>query len=178
MKDSDVRSFIQIERRKLISYVRSLLNGAADLDAEDVVHDVFINVLERSDLPAPEYLAAYVFRALKNRVIDYARTRKPTVSLDAEVGEGSGKLADLLQDLKPGALESLQTREWKEELFRALEKLSEKERDVIIAHEFEGIPFRELSQARDIPLNTLLSHKSRAMKKLRKHFLDSQGDTL
>jgi DNA-directed RNA polymerase specialized sigma24 family protein len=44
---------------------------------------------------------------------------------------------------------------------------------VVIAHEFEGVPFKELSEIWNVPQNTLLSHKSRAMKKLRKHFLVS-----
>ena len=47
------------------------------------------------------------------------------------------------------------------------------EEEVIIAHKLEGVPFKELSQIWEIPQNTLLSHKARAMNKLRKHFLDS-----
>lgn len=177
MKDRDVRLFVATERQRFIHYVRSLLKETAEIDAEDVVHDVLIKVLERADQPAPDLLAAYIFRSLKNRVIDYVRTRKPTVSLDAEPGEGRERLIDLLQDHKPNALEVLQTQDGKRELFEALEELSEVEREVIIAHELEGVPFKEISEAQNVPLNTLLSHKSRAMKKLRKHFLESQGDT-
>ncbi len=173
LKDLDVRSFFQSERERFIYYVRSLLKGTAKMDAEDVVHDVLIKILERADLPAPDFLAAYIYRSLRNRAIDYVRTRKPTLSLDAESDEGGGKLIDLLEDLKPNALEVLQTQEGKEQLFEALEVLNETEREVIIAHELEGVPFKELSQMWSVPLNTLLSHKSRAMMKLKKHFLDS-----
>lgn len=173
MKDRDVRSFIESERQRFIHYVRSLLKETAEMDAEDVVHDVLIKILERADLPAPDFLAAYIYRSLKNRVIDYVRTRKSTLSLDAESDEGGGKLIDLLQDLKPNALEVLQTQEGKKELFEALEELSEMEKEVIIAHEFEGVPFKELSKMWNVPQNTLLSHKSRAMKKLKKDLLDS-----
>ncbi len=171
MKDRDVRSFVKSERQRFVYYVRSLLKETAEVDAEDVVHDVLINILERSDLPAADFLVAYVFRSRRNRVMDYVRTRKPTVSLEAD--EGGGKLIDLLQDLKPDVLAVLQTQEGKEQLFEALEELSEMEREVIIAHELEGIPFKELSQTWNVPLNTLLSHKSRAMNKLKKRFLDS-----
>ena len=173
MKDEpDFRSFIKSERQRLIRYVRSLLTDAAEMDAEDVVHDVLINILERADLPAPDSIAAYVYRSLKNRVIDSVRTRKPTLSLDAESDEGGGRLIDLLQDRKPNALDVLQTQQGKEELFEALETLSEMEREVIISHEFERVPFKELSKIWNVPQNTLLSHKSRAMKKLRNQFLD------
>ena len=172
MKDGYVRSFIADERQELIRYVRSLLRETAEMDAEDVVHDVLVSILERADRPAPDYLAAYIYRSLKNRVIDQIRTRKPALSLDSE-SDGGGKLIDLLQDRNPNALEILQTQEGKEELFEALEGLSEMEREVVIAHEFEGVPFKELSEIWNVPQNTLISHKSRAMKKLRKHFLVS-----
>ncbi len=173
MKDRDVRSFVQSERHRFISYVRSLLRETAEMDAEDVVHDVLLKILERADLPGPENVTAYIYRSLRNRVIDYTRTRKPALSLDAESDEGGGKLIDLLRDLKPDALEILQTQEGKAELFEALELLGEMEKEVIIAHELEGVPFKELSHLWNVPINTLLSHKSRAMKKLRKHFLGS-----
>jgi RNA polymerase sigma-70 factor (ECF subfamily) len=172
MKDRDVRSFIARERQKLIRYVGSLLRDTAEMDAEDVVHDVLVSLLERADRPAPDYLAAYIYRSLKNRVIDQMRTRKPALSLDSE-SDGGGTLVDLLRDRNPDALEILQTQEGKEELFEALEGLSEMEREVVIAHEFEGVPFKELSEIWNVPQNTLLSHKSRAMKRLRKHFLVS-----
>lgn len=173
MKGRDVRSFVASERQKFVNYVRSVLKDTSEMDAEDVVHDVLLKVLERHDLPAADFLAAYVFRSLKNRVIDGVRTSKPKVSL--EVDTGRGKLIDLLQDRNPNALEELQTEEGKAALFVALEELSQMERDVIISHELEGISFRELSEMWNIPLNTLLSHKSRAMKKLKQYFLE--GDS-
>ena len=172
--DPDFRSFIKSERQRFIHYVRSLLRETAEMDAEDVVHDVLVKMLERTDSTVPlENLGGYIYRSLRNRVIDYVRTRKTTLSLDQESEGESAKLIDLLYDLRPNALEVLQTEEGKTTLFEALEELNEIEKEVIIAHEFEGIPFKELAQMWDIPQNTLLSHKSRAMKKLKRHFADS-----
>lgn len=174
MKDRDVREFIRSERQKLVSYVASLLSGPIRVDAEDLVHDVLISILERSDRLAPEYLAAYVYRALKNRVIDQARVRKPTVSLDETQGHDS--VFELLRSLEANPMELLQTSQGREQLFTALERLSDMERDVVIAHEFEGIPFKELSIRLDVPQNTLLSHKSRAIKKLKHYFSPAEGE--
>ena len=55
-------------------------------------------------------------------------------------------------------------------LFSALDSLKEIERTIIVAHELEGVPFKELAVLLQMPQNTLLSHKSRGMKKLRTHF--------
>jgi DNA-directed RNA polymerase specialized sigma24 family protein len=63
-------------------------------------------------------------------------------------------------------------------LFEALGTLSEIERKVIVAHEFEGVSFRELTLALNIPQNTLLSHKSRAMKKLKEYFSSLESEAI
>lgn len=179
MKDAQLNSFIKNERQRFISYVRSLLLETAAADAEDIVHDVLVKILEKADLIVPEdNLMAYVYRSLKNRVIDTLRTGKPTVSLDDGSSEEDGRLVNMLKDLQPNALEILQTREGNEQLFAALEVLSAMERQVIIAYELEGIPFRELARQWEVPQNTLLSHKSRAMKRLKRYFLDARGGTL
>ena len=97
---------------------------------------------------------------------------------ECAIGLPLARLIDILKDLRPNVLDVLQTREGERRLFIALEKLGELEKTVIIAHEFEGVPFRELARRLDMPQNTLLSHKSRAMKKLKNYFLSSEGGTL
>lgn len=96
MTDWDVFSFVKGERQKLVNYVRSLVRDTADMDAEDVVQDVLLRILERTDMTTPENLAAYIYRSLRNRVIDNMRTRKPTMSLDAEIDNHGARLIDLL----------------------------------------------------------------------------------
>jgi RNA polymerase sigma-70 factor (ECF subfamily) len=173
MKDADFRAFIQGERQRLIHYVRSLLRETAEMDAEDVVQDVLVKILERPNSAPLDNVTGYVYRAVKNRVIDFVRTRKPTVSLQSESEDGPD-LIDLLADLNPSALDLLQTAQGEQALFAALSTLSEIERRVVIANTFEGISFRELASRLRIPQNTLLSHKARALKKLKEHYLKSQ----
>src|SRR5262245_7427266 len=140
MADADLRAFIKSERKRLIHYVRSLLRGAAEMDAEDVVQDVLVKILERPGASAPfDDLTSYVYRSVRNRVIDFVRTRKPTVSLDADASPGS--LADVLEDLGPHGSDVLETQEGERQLFEALGVLSEIERKVVIAQEFEAVSF-------------------------------------
>ena len=171
MKDRDFRSLIRTERQRFVNYVASLLNEAVVMDAEDIVQDVLLKILGKPDLSLTvENMTAYVFRSLRNRVIDSRRTYKTTLSLDGGLEPEGVKLIDLLLDQKPNALEILQTREGKEELFIALETLSELEESVIRTHELEGISFKQMSEMWSIPQNTLLSHKARAIKKLKEYF--------
>lgn len=174
----DFRSFLAGERQRWVAYVRSLVSETTEMDAEDVVQDVLLRLLERADLipRRPEdSLIAYVYRSLRNRVIDRARAKKPNVSLDLEVDDQGTSFVELMRDTTPTIVEKLQTDEGQSALFAALEQLSEVERDVIIAHEFEGIPFRELEVRFNTPQNTLLSHKARGMTKL-KQILEDQEE--
>ena len=179
MKDDDFRSFVADQRQRFVAYVRSLMTETAELDAEDIVHDVFVKLIERKETAlSVDNLVAYVYRSLKNRVIDLARTKKPTVSIDAQIGDSAGTFVELLKDAAPGALEMLQSIEGRRALFEALERLSEMERRVIIAHEFEGIPFKALAGELGVPLNTLLSHKARGLRKLSRYLTNpKEADT-
>ena len=179
MTDADFRAFIKSERKRLIHYVRSLFRETAAMDAEDVVQDVLVRILDRAGANAPfDDLASYVYRSVRNRVIDLARSRKPMVSLDADYEGGNSGLIELLEDARLDASALLQTEQGEQLLFEALGTLSEIERKVVVAHEFEGVSFRELSLALNIPHNTLLSHKSRAMKKLKEYFSSLESEAI
>ena len=176
MKDSELGAFIKKERLRFIAFVRARLRNASELDAEDVLHDVLLRLLGKPRLEVPlDRMAAYIYRSLQNRVIDHLRTRARHVSLD-EDGDEHGenepqpKLLDLLRDVSSNPFELLQSAEGKTALFEALDSLSAIERQVVVAHELEGSSFKELASRLRMPLNTLLSHKARAMRKLEKHF--------
>jgi RNA polymerase sigma factor (sigma-70 family) len=173
--DPEFGTFIKRERRRFIAYVRALLRDVSELDPEDIVHDVLIRLLGKPNVDLPfDSLTAYIYRSLRNRVVDHVRVRGRYVSLDEEPYENQDgsppKLMDLLRDVEGDALEMLQREEVRRALFEALDRLSAIEREVVIAHELEGFTFRELAARLHTPINTLLSHKARGLKKLKKYF--------
>ncbi len=175
MSRSEFAGFLEAENHRLIRYVRSRLQETAELDAEDVVQDVLARVLERADITLPfEELAAYIYRSLHNRIIDFFRTRKNTLPLQGGNREDDPGLIEVLREKRPDALQVLQSGEGREQLFEALATLSGMEQRVVIAHDLEGRKFRELAEAWGVPQNTLLSHKARALEKLRRYFAEHQ----
>ena len=58
-----------------------------------------------------------------------------------------------------------------EELYQLLDRLKEDERAIVIATEIEGKTYRHLSEKWGVPVNTLISKKSRSLEKIRKHAL-------
>ncbi len=160
--------FFRREGRRLVSFVRGKIQDSAEIEAEDLVQDVFAALFERADpLAEVENLSAYVWRSLRNRVIDALRKRRTYVSLDQPLGEEEGLvLADILASDGPDALEELLEAEELSALSEGLETLDARERELIRQTEFEGRTFRELSEEWQVPIGTLLSRKSRAIRKL------------
>ena len=63
-----------------------------------------------------------------------------------------------------------------EELDAALEELPEEQREVFIAHEFEGRSFKELAATTGLSVNTLLSRKHYAVLHLRRRLRAIYGE--
>jgi RNA polymerase sigma factor (sigma-70 family) len=164
-----IARFFAEEGRKLKGYVRGKMRSIGDMDAEDIVADVMVSVLQKTGVMANvESLPAYVYRALRNRVVDYRRSRRDTVSLDFCINEnGEIPLMALLTDEASVVADEAERREFYRMLGRAIDALEPRQRAVFLATEFDGRSFRELSAEWKEPMGTLLSRKSRAVKALR-----------
>lgn len=97
------------------------------------------------------------------------------VSLDAEYVDSKDlTLSDILPDPRYDRISEDKIFEVRQRIFQALEALNDEQRAVIIATEFEGWTFQELSEQWNVPLGTLLARKSRALHKIRDAFPDSE----
>jgi RNA polymerase sigma factor (sigma-70 family) len=170
--------FFSTERQRLVGYVRSLIDDAADRDSEDILQDVIMGILDKPDITAPiQNIAAYAYQALRNRVVDYLRRRKKNDSIDAGAGEEGGRaLSEILADLRYDAAQESERKEINRDLYEAINSLDDYDRDIFVATEFEGLTFSELSEMWDVPIGTLLSRKSRAVKKLQKELIKIDSD--
>jgi RNA polymerase sigma factor (sigma-70 family) len=167
-------SLIIKERERWIGYVRRLIDDAADRDGEDIVQDVIVNLFDRADITDPvENLTAYVYRALRNRIVDYLRKRRESVSLDEGWSDEEAlTLFEVLPEPAAGDLDETSRLDIHRNLLRAFSVLTEDQKAVLIATELEGRTFRELSEEWGVPLGTLLARKSRAIQKIRDTFSD------
>lgn len=170
-----VISFYRKNYQSFVGYVRSLIADNSARDGEDIVQDVFFNLLNKADIMEPIVnVSSYIYRSLRNRVIDeLRRSDKDTVSFETEAYPDSGiSLADILKDNRDNPTEAMEKEELYNRMYEALNMLSSEQRNVIIATEFECYSFRELSEAWDVPVGTLLARKSRGIK-LIKAYLSS-----
>jgi RNA polymerase sigma factor (sigma-70 family) len=168
-QDRRISAAVQKERSRLRNFIRKRV--ADEADAEDILQDVFYEFVQAYRLMKPiEQAGAWLFRVARNRIIDLYRRRKTDPLRDephVEAGGETLRLQDLLPSPESGPEAAFARSLLLTELDEALEELPEEQREVFIAHEFEGRSFREISAATRVSVNTLLSRKHYAVLHLR-----------
>src|SRR5438874_9790626 len=178
-QDQRISEVVKRERSRLFSFIRRRVPDSRD--AEDILQDVFYELVEANRLLMPiDHVTGWLFRVARNRIIDLLRKRKPESFSDTTVVNEEG---DLLQfeDLLPSpdaGPEALYARHLLlDELELAVDELPHDQREVFVAHEFEGRSFKEIATATGVSVNTLLSRKRYAVLHLRER-LQSIHDEL
>ena len=135
-------------------------------DAEDASQDVFIKIYKKLGYfkPSP-YLASWVYRIAVNTCIDYKR-RPFHESMNRTSENGSEYIIERVSD-DPGPERFFESKQTGQAVIRALSRLSNKLRVVIVLKEIEGLSYEEISETLDISLGTVKSRISRAREELR-----------
>ncbi len=170
-QNQQINAVVHRERRRLLDFIRRRIPDP--LDAEDVLQDVFYELVQSYRLVKPiEQMAAWLFRVARNKITDRYRRPKVIESLDALTAGSADPDGEprLLAELLPAtdATDGDLLREaLLEALAAGLEELPADQRAIFVAHEIEGKSFNQLVEETGLPLNTLLARKHYAVKKLR-----------
>ena len=173
-RDQRLSEVIRRERSGLLGFIRRRVPDAGD--AEDVLQDVFYELVEANRLLMPiEHVTAWLFRVARNRIIDRFRKRRPE-SFGDTVAAGAGDDPPSLEELLPSpeaGPEALYLRGLLlDELELAIGELPAEQRQVFVAHELEGRGFKEIAARSGVNVNTLLSRKRYAVLRLRERLRD------
>jgi len=167
------------EEARLRNFIRRRV--ADEADAEDILQEVFYELIEAHRLMKPiEQVGAWLVRVARNRIIDRLRKKKPepfsAVSHPDSDGGDSLSLEELLPSPDAGPEAAYARGILVEELDAALDELTEDQREVFVAHELEGVSFRQLSAETGIAVNTLLARKHQAVLHLRRRLQSIYND--
>jgi len=170
-QDERLTETIGREQGRLRNFIRKRVSDEAD--AEDILQDVFYELIEAYRLMKPiEQAGAWMFRVARNRIVDRFRKKRPeafTAAKDPDEESGDSlTLEDLLPSPDAGPEAAYARSILMEELDAAIEELPEDQREVFIAHEYDGISFKEISAETGVSVNTLLSRKHHAVLHLRR----------
>ncbi|MFT5859172.1 MAG: RNA polymerase sigma factor (sigma-70 family) [Flavobacteriaceae bacterium] len=160
-----LETFFEKEYHSLKAYVKSRIQVGSDRDPEDIIQDVALNLFAGAERYSPiNNVAGFVYRSIKNRIIDVMRKGKPS---SMEQDENDLKLIEFTE-LLYGSSDNPYSDEMMEELKQTILNLKAPFRDIIIAVDFEGYSYKEISAETGIPEGTLMSHRHRAIAQLHK----------
>ncbi len=178
-QDQRISEVVKRERSRLGNFIRRRVPDPRD--AEDILQEVFYELVEANRLLMPiDHVTGWLFRVARNRIIDLFRKKKPESFSDSTLEDEDGellRLEDLLPspDAGPDALYARGVL--LDELEAALDELPEEQRDVFVAHELEGLSFKEIAADTGVSVNTLLSRKRYAVLHLRERLQSIYDET-
>jgi|SRR5215471_17297017 len=175
-EDQRISEAVDREYARLRNFIRRRV--ADQLDAEDILQDVFYELVEAYRMMKPiEQVTAWLYRVARNRIIDLFRRnsreaqRSASTTL-AEDGEKRLPEVDLLPSPDAGPEAAYARSVLLEELDEALNELPEEQREVFIAHELMGKSFKELAAQSGASVNALVLRKHYAVRHLRERLQD------
>jgi RNA polymerase sigma factor (sigma-70 family) len=169
-QDRRIAEAVERERSRLGRFIRRRVPDPRD--AEDVLQDVFVALVEANRLLMPiEHVTGWLFRVARNRITDLFRKKRPERFSESAVADENGDLLTL-EDLLPSpdaGPDAVYARSvLLDEVEAALDELPDEQREVFVAHELEGRSFREMAAETGVSMNTLLSRKRYAVTHLRR----------
>jgi RNA polymerase sigma-70 factor (ECF subfamily) len=163
--DEPCRRLVAKYWRLLIAWIRHRVKDASE--AEDVAQETFIRAFRALDrLADPDRFLPWLLRIAANRATDLARKRRNDQSLDRllEDGELPPHLSSPQED--PGR--QIDIEEECRLVWRAVERLPEKYRLVMMLRYLEGLSGIEIAAALGEPEGTIRNRLFRAHEKIRR----------
>ncbi|MGD0899936.1 MAG: sigma-70 family RNA polymerase sigma factor [Thermoguttaceae bacterium] len=171
---SDRAAFEELVRRyekELYGYLRNYL-GDAEL-AQDVFQQTFLQVhLKCGQFEPDRKLRPWLYAVATNQAIDLQRRngRHRMASLDRRMGgdeeSEAGTFVEFFDSPTRGPAEETESSEQRNDIRRAVEKLPEQTRQVVMLVYFQGLKYREAADVLSIPVGTVKSRLHTALQKL------------
>jgi RNA polymerase sigma-70 factor (ECF subfamily) len=133
-------------------------------EAEDVVHDAFVAIVQRAGQYQPERgtVAAWLVTTVRNLSLDRTRRRTRRAQIvEAELRHEPSPTHG------PDPESSLSTEQERSRVRDAMQSLPEAQRTTLEIAFFEGLSYPEIAEREKVPLGTIKSRAARALHALR-----------
>lgn len=130
--------------------------------AEDAAQEAFVRVWQNLNSYKPQHaFRSWLYRIAANAALDSLRRERPSAELDSLP----------LADSSPGPEQAAEENQRAAQIRRAIARLSEPLRIVLILREYQEFSYQEISEALDIPTGTVMSRLNAARSQLRQELL-------
>ena len=128
-------------------------------DARDLTQDVFVRIYQNLALvPSEASCLPWIIRITRNACIDHLRRRKARPPLWDLAAEDLFDLRSPDQNPEEAHLEAVR----KSMVHRALQELTDLNREIILLKEIQGLGLEEIAGILDVPVGTVKSRSNRA----------------
>jgi len=166
---NDARAFSLLVERWSASIEAVCLRMTGDAHkSQDIVQETFARLFtHRKDYRPTAPFSAFIRKIAINLCYDELRRvqRRKECSLDATDGDGPMPL-ESVPESSPSPDAALDARERLETVRRALMRLPEGHRSVVVLRHYENLKFREIADVLDIPEGTVKSRMADALSML------------
>jgi RNA polymerase sigma factor (sigma-70 family) len=176
LQDTDTRKSASEDYARFTSVVMPHLDAAYNLahwltgnrtDAEDVVQDASLRAFRAIDKFAGGNARAWVLCIVRNTACSWLRKNRPTAVVtvdDLEAVEAAyAKPADRDSETPEAALIAKADAE---HLRAAIAALPTPFRETLVLRDIEGLDYREIAEATEVPIGTVMSRLARARGRL------------
>jgi len=132
-----------------------------DADAQDVVQDAYLRAFRFFPSFQGGSSRAWLLAIVRNARYAWMRRNRPSELLAL-----TDETEYAVDAASPSAESELLWQARRESLSRCLEQLPLLFREIIVLRELEGMSYRELAEATELPLGTVMSRLARARKRL------------
>ncbi len=178
VRDGDLRKLaILFERHHRPLYNFFLhMNGNPDL-SEDLVQDVFSRILRyRHTYNESRSFAAWMYQIARNASIDVAHKQKGELQLVTDRDDEDDRTAQEPVSQMPGAEETLRRRQEVALLRRALERLPDDKREVLVLSRFQNLAYDEIASILGCEVGAVKVRVYRATRALGQIYFELAGE--
>ncbi|MBK8564264.1 MAG: RNA polymerase sigma factor [Saprospiraceae bacterium] len=161
MNHQDFKTKILPIKNRLYRFALGIVGQPAE--AEDVVQEVFIKLWnQRNHLDAITNIEAWCITATRNLSIDKLRSKHQRLQ---PIAAGFD-----LHDHSATPYEAVVTNDVFDQVRSLLNRLPEKQRDIMQLRDIEGLSYQEISEALNVPMEQVKVYLFRARKAVREGF--------
>ena len=152
------------------------MNGNPDL-SEDLVQDVFFRILRyRHTYDGKRSFPAWMYQIARNASIDLAHKQKGELQLVTDRDDEDDRVAQKPVSQMPGAEEALRRRQEVALLRRALERLPDDKREVLVLSRFQNLAYDEIASILGCEVGAVKVRVYRATRALGQIYFELAGE--
>lgn len=154
-------------------YVNDLFNYGKYLGFKkdvvmDAIHDVFCRLAENdSVLRDVANIKSYLFRCLKNRLLDIYKSEREIVSICADYDITNNLPFEIHINIEDKLIDKEEKQLIESQIAEMLNTLTDRQREVIYLRYVQGCDYKEIAELLNISIQSCRNHVARSIKELR-----------